>query len=82
MKAIINKDGSIQVQWVKMLATTKKDIELYSASPGYYALSKINNGTLFAFRRPLDADSPLPNHIEVCNEYEIKKLEEKRQQNN
>lgn len=77
MKAILNSDGSVQVQWVKMLVTNKKQQEFYTASTGYKPLSQIHNGTLFAFRRAIDSDNPLPNHLELCTEFEIKKLEDK-----
>ena len=70
----MNKDGSVQFQWVKMLVTGKSQ-NIYADSPGYRPVSKTSSGTVFGFKRAIDQNEPLPNHLELCNEYEIKKLE-------
>lgn len=73
VQPITNKDNSVQFHWVKMLVNGKKQ-QWYADSPGYRPISKTGSGTVFGFRRVLDQNEPLPHHLELCNEYEIKKL--------
>lgn len=75
MNVKLNSEGSVLCQWVKM-GINERSASFYHNSPGYYLISKDTNNKIFAFRRPM-FDEPLPHHLEVCNELETKKLEDK-----
>lgn len=61
-------------EWVKMLVNDSKKQAFYNESPGYKSLAKTSGGTLFAFKRIVGFE-PLPHHLELCNEFEVSKLE-------
>lgn len=76
MKSLINQDGTAAYQWVKQ-AVNKRDDSYYAGSPGYHMIKKSSTGAIYAFRRPIDLENPLPHHLEVCTLYEIQKLDSK-----
>lgn len=65
-------------EWVKMLVNDSKRQTFYNESPGYKTLAKSTGGTLFAFKRIVGLE-PLPHHLELCNEFEVSKLETKEE---
>ncbi len=76
MNVKTNPDGSVQYEWVKM-AVSSKNANYYNDSPGYQLLGKSDANNLYAFRRAIFTDEPIPHHLDRCTEYEITKLERK-----
>ncbi len=73
MKILTNDSGDVMFAWVKK-RVEKKDSDYYSHS-GYKQLYQSEVGKIFGFRRILDSDEPIPEHLELCNEEEIVRLE-------
>jgi hypothetical protein len=74
MKPSMNKNGNAEYQWVK-IAVARKMESYYYDSPGYKLIKKATNGSVYAFKRPIDSDKPMPPHLELCNVYEVQRLE-------
>ena len=74
MNELSNLDEIMHYEWVKMAVPNKKP-EFYNASPGYKLIGKNDVSNLYAFKRPVSDDEPLPYHLEKCTEFESNKLE-------
>lgn len=76
MNVKMTTDGAVEYEWVKM-GVSDKGSSFYLNSPGYHLLSKDSSNKIFAFKRPIYLDEPLPHHLERCTELESNKLENK-----
>ena len=72
----IMNNGSVEYKWVKKIIP-RKDFSHYDATPAYHTLNQSDNGKVVAFKYLIETDNPLPNHLDYCNEFEIRKLEQK-----
>lgn len=79
MKAVINSEGAALYVWVKKSVPAKKT-GFFNDSPGYQMLYTNDKGdAVFAFKRLLDQEEPIPHHLEKCTESEITKLEKRNE---
>lgn len=74
MKVLVNQNGDVLFSWVKKRVDNKES-GYYAGSDGYKELYKSESGKIFGFRRILDKEEPIPEHLELCTDEEIVKLE-------
>lgn len=69
----ILKNGSTEYVWVKKVVN-KRQLDQYLANPAYKMLNQSEFGAVVAFKRLVETNEPIPNHLEMCNIYETDKL--------
>lgn len=74
MNVKMTTDGAVEYEWVKT-AISYKSSAFYTNSPGYKLLGKNDTNSIFAFKRPIYIDEPVPHHLEKCTGFEVNKLE-------
>ncbi len=74
MNISILSNGAAEYKWVKKLANKKESLIL-TQNPRYHAIKQNEYGVVVAFKRLVETDNPLPEHLELCDDYEIEKLE-------
>lgn len=74
---ILTANGDVKGVWVKK-AVGEKSKDFYANSSGYYQLYKGQDEkmTVWAFTWVLDKDHPIPDHLKLCDEDEVARLEE------
>jgi len=84
MKYTTNSEGDVLWDWVKIMAGGKGNTSAawYKDSPGYYEIAKNGDNTIFAFKRPIDPENPLPHSLQKCNDFEINKLNKMEDERN
>lgn len=73
MNISILSNGSAEYKWVKKLVS-KKEASIITQNPSYHAIKQNEYGAVVAFKRLVETDNPLPEHLQLCDDYETEKL--------
>jgi len=79
MNNALAESGDVKWEWVKLMVGGRgtKNAMWFNGSPGYHEIARNGDNVIFAFKRPLDDDNPLPHSLEKCTEFEVSKLNKK-----